>query len=330
MSDEPNDEAPYPVNAGAGFLWAMLVFVLLAFAYLTYGPGIDHGYVGYGALFAIPFALGALITGTGAVPFEKAGCLLAPLALFAVIFPFVYFGMAEGLVCMVMVLPIWLAAGIGGGIAAVLISRRERKWMASASRFHTSALALLPFALIAAEQTNPPDWQERTVTRSIIIEASAAEVWPMLLAIPDIAPTEGTSSFSHDWVGIPRPSDAELVQTETGLVRKARWGSSIRFEEHVTAIEEGKRIAWDFVFPDDSVQDHTDKHIDPDGPVLKIANGGYELREIAQGKVELKLTTRYTMRTRLDWYLGLWGEQMLGDVHDNVLAIIKDRAESAN
>ena len=34
------------------------------------------------------------------------------------------------------------------------------------------------------------------------------------------------------------------------------------------------------------------------------------------------------MRSRIGWYAGLWGEVMLGDVHDNVLAIIKDRAEA--
>ena len=33
------------------------------------------------------------------------------------------------------------------------------------------------------------------------------------------------------------------------------------------------------------------------------------------------------MRSRLGWYCELWGERLLGDVEDNVLAIIKTRAE---
>ena len=57
--------------------------------------------------------------------------------------------------------------------------------------------------------------------------------------------------------------------------------------------------------------------------------GGPEPRkaEATGGGVRVTLSTTYRMRSRLDWYAGLWGERMLGDVHDNVLAIIKTRAE---
>ena len=89
----------------------------------------------------------------------------------------------------------------------------------------------------------------------------------------------------------------------------------------------GRRIAWDFAFPDNSVQLYTDHHISPDGPLLKIAHGGYTLTPLADGRVRVTLSSTYRMRSRLGWYLQLWGEQMLGDVHDNVLAIIRQRAE---
>ena len=81
------------------------------------------------------------------------------------------------------------------------------------------------------------------------------------------------------------------------------------------------------MFPDDSVQAHTDKHIDPDGPVLKIARGGYTLNETENSTVTVELSTTYRMRTRLGLYFGYWGELMLGDVQSNVLEIIKQRAE---
>jgi hypothetical protein len=76
------------------------------------------------------------------------------------------------------------------------------------------------------------------------------------------------------------------------------------------------------------VQDYTDRHISPDGPMLKIAKGGYTLTPLPGGRVRVSLATTYRMRSRIGWYAGLWGEVMLGDVHDNVLAIIKDRAEA--
>jgi hypothetical protein len=61
--------------------------------------------------------------------------------------------------------------------------------------------------------------------------------------------------------------------------------------------------------------------------MLKIAHGGYTLEPLGEGRVRVTLSTTYRMRSRLDWYLALWGERMLGDVEANVLAIIKARAE---
>ncbi|MBV7259695.1 hypothetical protein [Erythrobacter crassostreae] len=323
---------PTPPNtAGSGFLLGMLATMLGAFAYLVYGPGIDEGYAGFGVLFAIPFALGALVGGLGWASYNTVGCILAPIVLFAILFPLVYFGVGEGLVCIMMVLPFWLVGGIGGALAGLIIKiRREEaeREAASGTRLKISAALTLPFALIYAEEMSPPEWQERSVTRTVTIAASAEEVWPMLVAIPDIAGDEGKATFTHDVIGIPRPSDAALVERESGLVREAEWGPNIRFEEHVDEIVEGERIAWSFVFPDESVQAHTDKHINPDGPVVKIARGGYTLSDTGNGEVELTLTTQYQMRTRLGWYFGLWGEVLLGDVHDNVLEVIKVRAEA--
>jgi hypothetical protein len=94
-----------------------------------------------------------------------------------------------------------------------------------------------------------------------------------------------------------------------------------------TALTPEKAIAWDFVFPDDSVQAYTDRHIAPDGPLLKIAKGGYRVEPLDDDSVRLTLHTTYRMRSRLGWYLDAWGELLLGDVEDNVLAIIKQRVE---
>ncbi|MGB3470057.1 MAG: hypothetical protein WBA51_04475 [Erythrobacter sp.] len=329
--DDPFTDGPPRfgfATAGVPFLLTMLAIVLGGFAYLTYGPGLDNGYVGYGALFAIPFALGALVTGLGIVPFRVLGCLAAPTVLFAVIFLVVNLGFAEGLVCIAMVMPIWIVAGVGGGAAALWIKAHAEKAEVKGARFKVSAALTIPFALIYAEEASPPQWQVRSVERAVIIDAAARDVWPMLLAIPDITPDEGIATFTHDITGVPRPSTAALELRGDTLVRKANWGPDIRFEEHVTQIVPGRSVGWRFVFPDGSVQAHTDKHIDPDGPVLKIASGGYRIKEIAPGQSRLTLTTTYRMRTRLGWYFGRWGELMLGDVHDNVLAIIKDRAEN--
>lgn len=331
----PPDQEPLPYhtdvrgpNAGLGFLLAMLGLLLAGILLLNTGA-LEVSYSGYAFMFLFPFAIGGLATGAGLQIYSHYGCILAPVLLFAIIFPLVHYGLAEGLVCILVALPLWLAAGLGGGLATWFIHRRQliMSEKSGAPRLKVVGLLALPFALLYAEEASPPEWQTRTVVRSVEIAAGAQEVWPLLVAIPAVAPGEGIATFTHDVAGIPRPSEARLVSREGRLVREGRWGADIRFEERVTALEPGHRIAWDFAFPDDSVQRYTDHHISPDGPLLKIAQGGYTLTPLADGRVRVTLSTTYRMRSRLGWYLELWGEQMLGDVHDNVLAIIRQRAE---
>ena len=332
----PPDQEPLPYHtdvrgprAGSGFLLAMLGLLLAGILLLNTGA-LEVSYSGYAFMFLFPFAIGGLVTGAGLQVYSHYGCILAPVLLFAIIFPLVHYGLAEGLVCILMALPLWLAAGLGGGLATWLIHRRQRRLQTEGgtARLKVVGLLALPFALLYAEETSPPAWQTRTVVRSVDIAASADDVWPLLVAIPAVGPDEGIATFTHDLAGIPRPSEARLVAREGNLVREGRWGAEIRFEERITALEPGRRIAWDFAFPDNSVQRYTDHHISPDGPLLKIAQGGYTLTPLADGRVRVTLSTTYRMRSRLGWYMELWGEQMLGDVHDNVLAIIRQRAEN--
>ncbi len=331
----PPDQEPLPYQtdirgprAGGGFILAMLALLLGGLVLLNTGV-LESSYAGVAFMGVIPFAIGGLATGAGLQVYSHYGCLIAPVVLFAVMFPLVHYGLAEGLVCIIMVLPFWLAAGLGGALATWLIHRRQQRMEREAqmTRFQVVALAALPFALLYAEEASPPAWQERAVVRSVDIAAAPGEVWPLLLSIPGVREDEGIATFTHDIAGIPRPAEARLVQRGDGLVRAARWGKDIRFEERVTRLEPGRAIGWDFAFPDTSVQDYTDRHISPDGPLLKIASGGYTLEPLPGGKARVTLTTTYRMRSRLDWYAGMWGEVLLGDVEDNVLAIIKARAE---
>jgi hypothetical protein len=316
-------------RAGAGFLLAMLALLLGAILLLNSGV-LETSYSGVAFMGIIPFAIGALITGAGLQIYSHYGCILAPVLIFAVLFPLMHFSGAEGLICILMVLPFWLSAGLGGGLAAWVIHRRllRRGEMEGAGRVQVVGLLALPLALLYAEETSPPDWQERSVVRSVDVAAAPEVVWPLLLAIPHVRPDEGLPTFTHDIAGIPRPSEARLVQQDGRLVRLGQWGDAIRFEERVKRLVPGRAIGWDFAFPDTSVQDYTDRHISPDGPMLKIAHGGYALTPLAGGKVRVELATTYRMRSRLGWYAGLWGEVMLGEIHDNVLAIIKTRAEA--
>lgn len=311
-------------------LGAVLALVMLsAFAFLVFGGGFDHEYATFGALVALPFCLGALIT-LSAHSYSPLGCLVAPVGLGLISAALVALGL-EGFVCVAMVMPVWFAAGLGGGLIALYrVSQCEDRGVKSSkgTRLNSVGLTIVPFLLIYAESLGPSPWESREVSRSIVIDAPPEEVWPLTVSIPDVGPQEGKANFTHDWLAIPRPSAARLVERDGVAVREASWGKDIRFDEVLTETLPVRSMAWRFSFPDASLQNHTDRHISPDGDMLKIVSGRYDIELLVDNRSRVTLTTTYRMRTRLGWYFGWWGERLLGDIQDNVLAVVAGRAGS--
>lgn len=309
-------------------LVAIAIFVTLV-ALTVYGPDFGVEWGGIAMLLGIPFALGMLV-GQAIDRDQTMGCFVWPtLSVIALLFvAYLIFG--EGVICIAMVMPIWIAAAIGGAVASVWTHRRkvDDGGPDDSNRISLAAWTVLPVFLVAVETTVRPAWTERAVVREITVRARAAEVWPHLVEIRKVGPGEGHWTFSHDLLGIPRPVDAQIVNVNGSAVRKARWGEGIRFEERIVFERPGTAMRWRFVFPDTSLQDHTDRHIAPDGESLRILSGGYELQPLPGGQTRIRLTTRYAMKTRLPDYMAWWGERLLGDVQSNVLQVIADRVAS--
>jgi hypothetical protein len=306
---------------------AALAVLIIALVILFTGSWSGET-AGWALFVAIPASIGAILgmfinpDGRWAV----AKFLLVPTAFilgFALIGR-VAFG--EGAICIAMVLPVWIPAGIGGGLTILWNRRHARR---RSDGLYSIAWVALPFMLLVAERERPVPWTEHVVERRIVLAASADKVWPLLLSIPSIGPGEGIPTLTHDWLAVPRPAETRLLREGSILVRKARWGDDIRFDERIVAEEPGRRLAWRFAFPDDSVRRHTDRHISPDGPILAVTEGAYWLRPVSGG-TEVVLETRYRMRSSFRGYLQWWGERLLGDVQENVLAIVAERVRAGS
>ena len=181
--------------------------------------------------------------------------------------------------------------------------------------------------LLIDQQMTPPR-ETRTVVREIVVDAPAAAVWPRLLAIPAIAPGEGRWNISQNLLRLPRPVAAHLSGTGPGAVRDAHWQDDIRFQEIITDWQPGKALQWRFAFPDPSIHERTDRHIEPHGRHLWIDTGGYRLVPLADGRTKIRLWTRYHVATPFNGYAGWWGERILGDIQNNILAILAERIAS--
>lgn len=304
-------------------LWSAAVFVF-------YGPDASE-IPTIAALFLIPAAIGAtftrLVDPHGIE--SPMGCFLWPTIGLIALSLVAWFAIGEGAICIAMILPLWIPAAIAGAMVQH-ISRRRHQGTSDRS---TTVLALgwvaLPLAAIPFEQQFPQQWEDQSVTREITANVPTDKVWPLLISIPKIGADEGKWNVTQSLFGVPRPQDASLVKRGEDLVRLARWDRNITFEERITHFEPGRRICWDFEFPNDSVQRETDRHISPDGPFLKIKSGCYTLAQIGPGRTRIRLETTYTMRVRLGRYFIGWGELLLGDVQSNILQIVSDRLAEA-
>jgi hypothetical protein len=310
------------------FLFAVFLLGISSF-FLT--DQFQPSFAAISALIAIPASFGGLLAYAFDFKDNKSalGCFVWPtLGLIAMV-GFAWLALGEGVICIAMVLPLWIPAAIGGYAVSLWNIKYQREKMdQDGARMLSVSWLLCPLLIVTIETYHPPVWQDVVVTRDIDINASVETVWPLLISIPKILPSEGNANFSQDILGVPRPRDAILVRESGVLIRKARWGRDIRFDERIDQIDPLKSIAWSFAFPDQSIQKQLDHHISPNGDLLKIKFGRYDLISISPSVTRVRLTTRYSMRTQLTGYLMWWGERLLGDIQTNVLTIVRERAQA--
>lgn len=310
----------------AGFMLA-LVLALSAYVLIDASRANQAAFASIWFLAILPAFLSALICYIGDPGNEKPASFYwtVPLVLVAVVIIGSVTVLREGVICLIMLAPIWLMSGWIG--AFVFRAQRARTPNQTVLR---CSLLFLPLLSGAVESQIPYSQDRVTLERRIVIHASPEEIWPFTLANAHIADTEGRWTFAQNIVGLPRPRATRLVGAGPGAVRTAYWGDSIDFDEIITEWEPGRRLGWRFSFTNSSLQNYTDQHIAPDGQFLKIESGDYTLEPLGPETTRLTLRTVYLAKTHANTYAEAWGEILLGDVQDNILAILQQRAESAH
>jgi hypothetical protein len=308
----------------SGFALA-LVIALSAFLLLSASRSGSAWFASLWFLALLPALLCALICYIGDPDRTRSSDFYwqVPLALCALVCVASIFVLHEGVICLVMLSPVWLISGWAGAFA--MRSQRQRRGPALKSSF-----LIIPLVAAMVEAQIPIPHETVTLTRSVLVKAAPEQIWRYAVSSRDIGDHEGRWTITHNIIGMPRPRESVMAGTGVGAVRTAYWGDHVNFQERIVAWEPGRKLGWRFNFTNSTVQDYTDKHISPDGEFLKIDSGDYRLRSVSADTTELTLTTRYIAKTHVNPYAKLWGELMMGDVQENVLAIIKDRAERAS
>jgi hypothetical protein len=228
----------------------------------------------------------------------------------------------ETLICIVILLPIFTILMLLGQVGMRALLRRALV-QAHSGTLHVSLLMLPLLAVPVVAQFDFPKADVRVVTR-MVIAAPADVVCANTYEIAEIQPRERVWTASHNILHTPLPIDAVV----TGTVRQLRWTDGVRFQEHITDVVKNERLSWDFVFEDMDALKAFDPHVSPQGGIVNIQSGSYNLDTMPNGDTVLTLETQYSLTTPVNGYLSLWGEVFLQDFHHSVLSVIRIRSEA--
>ena len=164
-------------------------------------------------------------------------------------------------------------------------------------------------------------------TTSINIEATKENIWQNIIRVDSIKNEEYSTGILN-LAGIPRPLYAELDKDTLHGTRIGHFEGGLRFKEKIISIQNNKSISFDIkIIPSHESKTIFESHMLNDKH-FKFLNATYHLTEIDQNNIELRLTTNYFLRTKMNFYGNFWGNILLQDFQQRLLEVIKNRCEN--
>lgn len=289
--------------------------------YLLAGSDALAAYAGIltlGFLVGAPVAIGFLAV-RGIRSEHPLVAAFAPWVPLALILAFLLATGLEGLICVVMAMPLLLGGALAGGLLAHLRRRRE-------SRSELGAVLLLPIALMPIERRFDATDRPATTESTIEIAASPTRVWDEIATVDSIRPGERGRAL-YTAIGFPAPIAATLDLAQEGGVRSASFEQGVLFIETITEWEPERRLAFAIDPAFDERAPALDPHVRIGGEHFDVLEGSYTIEPLDSSRVRLVLRSRHRVRTRFNAYAGWWADRVMASVQGEILRVIKARAE---
>jgi hypothetical protein len=253
---------------------------------------------------------------------SRSYCALLPwVSVFALLTITILFTM-EGWICWIMALPIFMFFSTIGG----LIARRHRL-KGFKRKTYVFITVLLPLFIAPIEHfvhSIPGTYKANT---SIIIQAPADSIWNNLTRVRYIPDTALKSSLTS-LMGFPRPIKAELNYEGVGATRAAIFDKGLVFQEKVLEYQPLKKMVFSIhANPYDIPSTTMDEHVVVGGDYFDVLTGTYELEPLGQGRYRLHLYSQFVLKTDFNFYASWWARWIMQDIQNNILHVIRDRAE---
>ncbi|NIJ52220.1 hypothetical protein [Dyadobacter arcticus] len=275
-------------------------------------------------MFVVPFVVG-LITAyhqDSITSSRKIAAITMPVFAIVGLIGISVLSGHEGIICALMALPVFLFMVLIGGLFGVRIFKRNRK------KLYVSAFALLPFLFAPLENQLGLTDKIFTEHTTVEIDATNQQVWNNITRVTKISEEENNHSL-FQFMGFPRPIEAELDTIAVGGIRKAIFARGLFFTETVTKVERLKILAFDIKADPNSIPPKAlDEHVLVGGKYFDVLEGKYEIEKINDSKIILHLTSQFRLSTRFNFYSGLWSKLIMKDIQENILDIIKQRSEA--
>lgn len=232
--------------------------------------------------------------------------------------------MIEGLICAVIVAPLFVFLGAVGGLLMGGVCR-VTMW----PRHAVYAFMVVPFVFGAIPVDDSVDRFIGVTERTIMIAATPAVVWHQLHDARDIRADEVEQAWMYR-IGVPLPLSGVTRQTSAGLVRSVTMGKSIHFDQVSTEWEVNRFVRWRYRFSDDSFPPGAlDEHVKIGGHYFDIIDTEYELTPQGAQSTELKIRMHYRVSTQFNWYAKPVARLLISNFEEVILGFYRRRSTDA-
>ncbi len=230
----------------------------------------------------------------------------------------------EGMICLIMALPVFLPMFLIGGVLGYLMHRVIGK----PQRVNTAVILMVVLTplMLGIESKIPASKSIREVKTAVVIDGQVDDVWQEVIAFSTI-PEPEELIFK---MGIAYPIDAKIEGQGVGAIRYCNFSTG-SFVEPITIWRENDLLAFDVTaqpLPMTEMSPYV--HIHP--PHLDWAfishKGQFKLNQLENGKIQLVGTTWFHTEIGPEFYWGRLCEELIHIIHLRVLNHIKHSVET--
>jgi uncharacterized membrane protein YhaH (DUF805 family) len=236
----------------------------------------------------------------------------------------------EGLMCLLMAVPLALPFAIAGGLVARSILERRNSIVAPPT--YAACVAILPLMLMMfAEHAADLEPPVLSVTTSITIDAPVSTVWRNVIAFPPLAPPK-------EWLfraGIAYPTSGQIVGSGPGATRYCHFSTG-DFVEPITVWDEDRLLAFNVSSQAPAMRELTPwnltrwkitpAHIERN--YMSSRHGQFRMVALSNNRTLLEGTTWYQNYFWPQVYWRKWSDAIVHRIHLRVLQHVKEQSEA--